>query len=931
MSTDPSKVEAIANITSADLMCPDGATPSVKRIQSFLGLVMWYQRFIENCSSLARPLFALTSGVRKARGVGRRGVSITRKLTPDDWSPACEAALSALKEALLSNVVLAHPDFSRPFILATDASTEGLGAVLSQLSPGENRARPIAFASRSLSRAQARYPAHRLEFLALKWAVCDKFSHWLKGHRFTAWTDNNPLTHILTKPRLDACEQRWVAKLAAFEFDIKYVPGSKNTIADTLSRQPFVDSRVSHRIVREPYEKLIAESRNHTCATVQDLFRLSNACQRVVGSAEVSADACDRMGVAPDVDGPGSFSNAEVAAVFSNHLSWDDATRMQTIPLVGFVQQITDVGFDALPSYSHQELRDSQLQDEHLQRVMFYVDQKRRPSRRVRMGEPSAVRKLLKQWDKLSLADGVLYRVSKDPLTHHKRFQFVVPSSLKDEVLRGCHNEAGHQGQYRSLHLCRQRFYWTGIEQDVREYVKVCSRCVLAKTPEPEGRALLESVKTSAPLELVCIDFWTAEDSRNKSVDVLVVTDHFTKLAHAFCCSNQSARSVAKKLWDNYFCYYGFPERVHSDQGANFCSELIRHLLEFSGVKKSQTTPYHPMGNGTAERFNRTLGNMIRTLEPRPKHDWPQMLHTLTFLYNCTSHETTGFPPFYLMFGRVPRLPIDVIFKSVLRDDLNVSLPKYVESLSRDLKDALAVAKTNASKEQSHQARVYNRRNKGVNIEVGDRVLLANKSERGKRKLSDKWDSVVYTVVDCDPKTHIYKIKHPVSDQVKVVHRNLLLCVNFLPVCDAVGTNDDGSVISVDDGVSDGCSVSSDDSMDNGDGLVVADNVSQMNELCDISNSAEIVDVPSHIAGSENTSMDSMILQDGPETSNACDPDFVPNGNVDSTELPGRRSRFGRLLKPVNRLISSMSQQTLFSSRKQSLGKWSFSIVSLKH
>lgn len=114
----------------------------------------------------------------------------------------------ALKEALLSNVVLAHPDFSRPFILATDASSEGLGAVLSQLSPGESRARPIAFASKSLSRAQSRYPAHRLEFLVLKWAVCDKFSHWLKGHQFTAWTDNNPLTHILTKPRLDACEQR---------------------------------------------------------------------------------------------------------------------------------------------------------------------------------------------------------------------------------------------------------------------------------------------------------------------------------------------------------------------------------------------------------------------------------------------------------------------------------------------------------------------------------------------------------------------------------------------------------------------------------------------------------------------------------------------------------------------------------------------------
>ena len=119
---------------------------------------------------------------------------------------------------LLNCVVLAHPDFDRPFILSTDASLDGLGAVLSQVPAGEEKARPIAFASKSLSRSQANYPAHRLEFLALKWSVCDKFSHWLKGHKFTVWTDNNPLTYIMTKPKLDACEQRWVSKLAPYFF-----------------------------------------------------------------------------------------------------------------------------------------------------------------------------------------------------------------------------------------------------------------------------------------------------------------------------------------------------------------------------------------------------------------------------------------------------------------------------------------------------------------------------------------------------------------------------------------------------------------------------------------------------------------------------------------------------------------------------------------
>lgn len=78
----------------------------------------------------------------------------------------------------------------------------------------------------------------------------------------------------------------------------------------------------------------------------------------------------------------------------------------------------------------------------------------------------------------------------------------------------------------------------------------------------------------------------------------------------AFPCV-QTAKQIAKKLWDQVFCVYGFPERVHSDQGANFESELIAELLKLSGVSKSHTTAYHPMGNGGTERFNRTLGNML--------------------------------------------------------------------------------------------------------------------------------------------------------------------------------------------------------------------------------------------------------------------------------------------------------------------------------
>ncbi len=307
---------------------------------------------------------------------------------------------------------------------------------------------------------------------------------------------------------------------------------------------------------------------------------------------------------------------------------------------------------------------------------------------------------------------------------------------------------------------------------------------MISKTPEPEGRAPLENIITTEPLELVCIDFWSAEDSANRSLDVLVVTDQFTKVASAFLCPNQSAKAVAHQLWHNYFCVYGFPGRIHSDRGANFESALIAELLNVAGVQKSRTTPYHPMGNGACERMNRTLGNMIRALPAKTKHKWPQVLKSLTFAYNCTIHETTGYAPFLLMFGRVPRLPVDLIFETVLDNPDVVNYDSYVQALRRDMKEAMHVAQASAMKQLKRHADLYNRRVRGGPIDVGDRVLLANKGARGKRKLADLWEDTTYTVVGLNKESHTYRIQHSRTGVVKTVHRNLIMPVNFLPLPD---------------------------------------------------------------------------------------------------------------------------------------------------
>lgn len=225
VSTDPGKIDVVR-----DWAQPETTT----HVRSFLGFAGYYRRFIPSFSRIAAPLHGLLTGTA---ALGKKGKPVV-------WTPACQQAFEHLKTALLTAPILAYADFTKPFLLYTDASFEGLGAVLSQVQEGKERV--IAYASRSLSpseRNDKHYSSFKLELLALKWAVTDKFRDYLWGAEVTVYTDNNPLVHLDTA-KLGAVEQRWVAQLASFQLEVKYRPGRSNQNADLLSRLPRTKGQV---------------------------------------------------------------------------------------------------------------------------------------------------------------------------------------------------------------------------------------------------------------------------------------------------------------------------------------------------------------------------------------------------------------------------------------------------------------------------------------------------------------------------------------------------------------------------------------------------------------------------------------------------------------------------------------------------------------
>ena len=456
----------------------------------------------------------------------------------------------------------------------------GLGAVLYQLQGDKKRV--IAYASRGLSKSEKNYSAHRLEFLALKWAVCEKFNDYLYGNKFTVFTDNNPLTYVLTTAKLDATGHRWLAGLSAYNFDIRYRPGQSNADADGMSRLPGVQG--------DDQQHMSSDSIAAVCNVIHAQPYLETLC--------MSTDIVDQ-----DVDQPGT----------------------------------------QLSGMTDRDWRRAQSEDRILSQWIHHLRCNTKPQRD-ELCESPFLSILLKVANSLHLRRGVLYRDAV--IDGQVRPQLVLPSKFVSEVLDGIHNRCGHPGRDRTISLLRYRFYWPGMSANVDQWIKGCRRCLCRKFATNQ-RAPLVNIKTTQPLELVSMDVLTLEPSRGNLQHILVVIDHFTRYAQAYPTRNMTAKTTADVFFNNFIIHYGMPQRIHSDQGANFESHLIKELCTLTGIKKSRTTPYHPMGNGMCERFNMTLLNMLGTLSVEQKKDWKSHVGSLVHAYNCTRHEATGQSPYF--------------------------------------------------------------------------------------------------------------------------------------------------------------------------------------------------------------------------------------------------------------------------------------------
>lgn len=612
---------------------------TTREIKSFLGLIGYYRKFIKDFAHVTKPI---TKCLKK-----------NAKIDVDNEE--YKEAFNLCKQILINSPVLRPPDFSKEFILTTDASNVAIGAVLSQGDPNSDH--PVAYASRTLNETETKYSTIEKELLAIVWAT-NYFRPYLYGKKFTIMTDHKPLKWLFSLKEPNSKLVRWRLKLEEYEYSIEYKKGKLNSVADALSRVEINPLEIDNQSVMNNVDDEEWSGNNREIINISD----SDNDEEIVNindsdnNQEIINISDSDTAMPDEIQEVINISDSDDNTINSNQESY---------------------AAPGIPILEEEIINNKSNQIFFIHSYTPEILAVRRGKRNVIIAkfnliEPKSIENFVKQYclpqkkyycvfvnerdyELVSSAINQSFNNVQAPLFF--RCMKVLEEIMQEDALNDTINQfhcgkSNHRATDETYFRMKKIYYYPNLKLKIDEFIKNCEICKQAKYDRHPLKIPLEHTPTpTKPMELLHTDTFQIESSL-----FVTILDPFSKFGQAFPIRSKNAIEICKTLI-KFFSQYGSPKALVSDSGTEFCNETVKELLKSYQIEFHNTTPNNPNSNGPIERFHSTIIEHYRLFQTRFHNFKPiDLMPYCIFAYNSSIHSQTLKTPFDIIFGYTPEL-----------------------------------------------------------------------------------------------------------------------------------------------------------------------------------------------------------------------------------------------------------------------------------
>lgn len=586
-------------------------------VQKFLGLIQYLAHFLPDISSYTGPLSGMCANGR-----------------PFAWRPIHQKCFEMIKHICCSTPILKPIDPSKdePIWVICDASITGVGAMYGQ-GPTWQTCRPAGFMSRKFTSAQQSYIVSEQENLAILEALL-KWEDKLIGRRINIVTDHGSLVHLKTKPRLSNRQIRWMEFMSRFDFNIQYVEGKLNKVADALSRYHEHDSWEKEDLPPEEYvnadARLDPDHEDIPWVRLLELQQPAAELNALRREGKRPSRRQRRLSIGHEAEGGSSHKDEPVD--HRQHVGEEDPTVFSSHNRGESLHQAMNQNDSFIEAIKH-----SYQSDALFAKVMAAPE----------------------DHQAFTIEDGLIW-------TNNPGLEQVVclpkgkygQQSIRGAVLEQAHQVVGHFGQQRTADYIRRWYWWPTMHPDTQLFCKTCTTCQRTKTSNQAPAGTLHTLPIpNRPWQSIGMDFIGPFPDYDEYDYLWVVICRLTSMVHLIPVSAGLTASQLSRIYlDRVVRYHGLPESIVSDRDAKFTSKWWRELHRLLGAKLLMSTSFHPQTDGATERANRSIGQIFRASLRPDQGDWYDKIPMVEFAINSSINSTTGYAPFELNYAYMPTM-----------------------------------------------------------------------------------------------------------------------------------------------------------------------------------------------------------------------------------------------------------------------------------